>query len=111
MNLYLFCRSVNVRSRLDKSVVEDIDSLSETNSLYTSQNSPSSLQERGDSLLQSPSSPSLSMVGSLVSARPGQDMEGYLGMFTKQGKGRIHLHTSKSLVSPFVLHRVVGTYA
>ena len=81
------CRSTGVISRLNKSCVESIDSLTDSSPMLstgTDGAASTALTEEGESGLNSQSVVTL---GSLTSAKPGEDLNGYLGLFSQQGKG------------------------
>ena len=90
-------RSTSVISRLNKSCVESIDTLTPSNPTLSAgmagTASPALEREEHGGL----SSPSAVTLGSLTSAKPGEDLSGYLGLFSLQGRGvlvsTLHAHS------------------
>ena len=80
------CRSTSVISRLNKSCVESIDTLTPSSPTLSAGTggaaSPAPEEEQGGL-----SSVSAVTLGSLTSAKPGEDLSGYLGLFSLQGRG------------------------
>ena len=69
-------------SRLNQTVPESIDAVVMT-ATPVEENDENSLS----SLIRSPSINSLIPVGSLTTAKPGQSLQGHLGIFTEFGRG------------------------
>ena len=81
-----FGRSTSVISRLNKSSVESIDTLAHSSpSLSAGTDAVTSAAHEEDQ--GGLNSPSVVTLGSLTSAKPGQSLSGYLGLFSQQGKG------------------------
>ncbi len=81
-----FGRSTSVISRLNKSCVESIDTLAHSSpSLSAGTDAVTSAAHEEDQ--GGLNSPSVVTLGSLTSAKPGQSLSGYLGLFSQQGKG------------------------
>ena len=80
------CRSTSVISRLNKSCVESIDTLTHTSPTLSGTDEAASTA-LAEEKLGGLSSPSAVTLGSLTSAKPGEDLSGYLGLFSQQGKG------------------------
>lgn len=81
------CRSTSVISRLNKSCVESIDTLTHTSPTLSAGTDGAASTALTEEKLGGLSSPSAVTLGSLTSAKPGEDLSGYLGLFSQQGKG------------------------